>query len=109
MTLFLRDLMDRFDQLSLRERIIVLVATLLLVALIWDSVFMAPLDRDRKGRLQQVEALRAEVTGLEQSVETLVAQGAANPVQSTGGSASALAAGIQELDRRLVGASSGVI
>jgi MSHA biogenesis protein MshJ len=109
MTLFLRDLMDRFDQLSLRERIIVLVATLLLVALIWDSVFMAPLDRDRKGRLQQVEALRAEVTGLEQSVETLVAQGAANPVQSTGGTANTLAAEIQELDRRLVGATSGLI
>ena len=29
MTLFLRDLMDRFDQLSLRERVIVLIATLL--------------------------------------------------------------------------------
>jgi MSHA biogenesis protein MshJ len=109
MTLFLRDLMDRYDQLSLRERIIVLVATLLLLALVWDSVFMGPLDREGKGRLQQVEALRAEVSGLEQSVEALVAQGAANPVQSSASTADALAAEIQELDRRLVGATSGLI
>ena len=65
MTLFLRDLMDRFDQLSLRERVIVLIAALLLIALIWDSAFMGPLDRERKGRLQQIDALRAEVSGLE--------------------------------------------
>ena len=47
MTLWLRDLMDRYDQLSLRERVIVLIATLLLIALIWDSVFMGPLDKER--------------------------------------------------------------
>ncbi|MGH8482090.1 MAG: type II secretion system protein GspM [Nevskiaceae bacterium] len=109
MTLFLRDLMDRYDQLSLRERVIVLVAALLLIALVWDSVFMGPLDRERKGRLQQIDALRAEVSGLEQSVETLVAQGAANPARSSGATADALATEIKELDRRLVGATSGLI
>lgn len=109
MTLFLRDLMDRYDQLSLRERIIVLIAALLLIALVWDSLFMGPLDRERKGRLQQVDALRAEVSGLEQSIETLVTQAAANPAQSSGATADALVAEIAELDRRLVGATSGLI
>ena len=109
MTLFLRDLMDRFDQLSLRERVIVLIAALLLIALIWDSVFMGPLDKEGQGRLQQIEALRAEVTGLETSIETLVAQGAANPAQTSGATLEALKAEILELDRRLVGATSGLI
>jgi MSHA biogenesis protein MshJ len=109
MTLFLRDLMDRYDQLSLRERVIVLVAALLLIALVWDSVFMGPLDRERKGRVHQIDALRAEVSGLEQSIEALVAQGAANPAKSSGATADALAAEIKELDRRLVGATSGLI
>jgi MSHA biogenesis protein MshJ len=109
MTLFLRDLMDRYDQLSLRERVIVLIAALLLIALVWDSVFMGPLDRERKGRVQQIDALRAEVSGLEKSIETLVAQGAAHPAQSSGATADALAGEIKELDRRLVGATSGLI
>lgn len=109
MTLFLRDLMDRYDQLSLRERIIVLIAALLLIALVWDSVFMGPLERQRKGHLQQIEALRSEVAGLEQSIETLVAQGAEHPAQGGPSTADALAAEIKELDRRLVGATSGLI
>lgn len=107
--LFLRDLLDRYDQLSLRERVIVLIAALLLIALIWDSVFMGPLDRERKGRLHQIDALRAEVSGLEQSIEALVAQGAANPARNSGATADALSAEIGELDRRLVGATSGLI
>ena len=109
MTLWLRDLMDRFDQLSLRERVIVLIAALLLIALIWDSTFMAPLDKDRKGKMQQIDALRAEISGLDQSIEALVAQGAADPKQSSHATADALRAEIKEIDRRLAGVTSGLI
>ena len=109
MTLWLRDLMDRYDQLSLRERIIVLVATLLLIALVWDSTFMAPLDKDRKSKLQQIEALRAEVAGLDQSIEALVGQGAAQPQESSHARADALRAEIADLERRMAGVTSGLI
>jgi MSHA biogenesis protein MshJ len=109
MTMFLRDLMDRYDQLSLRERVIVLIATLLLVTYVWDSFFMGPLDRERKGRVLQIDALRAEVSGLEQSIEALAAQGAANPATDCGAPIAARGAEIAELDRRLVGATSGLI
>jgi MSHA biogenesis protein MshJ len=109
MTLWLRDLMDRYDQLSLRERVIVLIAALLLIALIWDSVFMGPLDKERKGRLQQVDALRAEVDGLEKSIEALVAQGASSPAADSKVVVEALTAEIAEIERRLAGATSGLI
>lgn len=109
MTLWLRDLIDRFDQLSLRERIIVLVAALLLIILIWDSTFMTPLDRQRKSNLQQIDALRAEIGGLDQSIEALVAQGAADPKKSSADTAGVLRAEIQDIDRRLAGVTSGLI
>jgi MSHA biogenesis protein MshJ len=109
MTLWLRDLMDRFDQLSLRERIIILIATLLLIALVWDSAFMSTLDRERKARLQQIDALRAEISGLDQSIEALVAQGATDPRKSSHATADGLRAEIQELDRRLASVTSGLI
>jgi MSHA biogenesis protein MshJ len=70
---------------------------------------MGPLDRERKGRLQQVEALRAEVSGLEQSVEALVEQGAANPAPDAKAMVEALQAEIADVDRRLAGATSGLI
>jgi MSHA biogenesis protein MshJ len=109
MTLWLRDLMDRYDQLSLRERVIVLIATLLLIALIWDSAFMGPLDKERKAHMQQIDALSAEVSGLEQSIEALVEQGAANPAPDHKAVVESLNAEIAEIDRRLAGATSGLI
>lgn len=109
MTLWLRDLIDRFDQLSLRERVIVLIAALLLIILIWDSTFMTPLDRQRKSNLQQIDALRAEIGGLDQSIEALVAQGAADPKRSSADTAGVLRAEIQDIDRRLAGVTSGLI
>jgi MSHA biogenesis protein MshJ len=108
-TLWLRDLIDRYDQLSLRERIIVLVAALLLMALIWDSLFMAPLDRARKGTMQQIDALRAEISGLDMSIEALVAQGAAGPKGGSRTTADDLRADIKELDGKLAGVTSGLI
>ena len=109
MTLWLRDLMDRYDQLSLRERIILLIAALLLIALIWDSIFMNPLDRERKNRLQQVDALRAEVSGLEKSIETMVAQGADDPDKERRQQVGKLQAEIKTLDHGLEGATAGLI
>jgi MSHA biogenesis protein MshJ len=109
MTLWLRDLMDRYDQLSLRERVIVLVAALLLIALIWDGLFMAPLDRAHKSSAQQIGALRAEISGLDQSIEALVAQGAADPKASGRTTADDLRAEIKELDGKLAGVTSGLI
>jgi len=110
MTLWLRDLMDRFDQLSLRERVIVLVAALLMITLlIWDGMFMAPLDKQRKANLQQITALRAEIAGLDQGIETLVAQGAADPAQSGHATADTLRAEIKDIERRLAGVTSGLI
>jgi MSHA biogenesis protein MshJ len=106
---WLRDLMDRYDQLSLRERIIVLVATILSITLLWDTLLISPLDRERKLRLQQVEGLRAEVSGLEQSVETVVAQSTADPDRENRGTLEKLQKQIAEIDAQLAGATSGLI
>ena len=109
MRLFLADLMDRFDQRALRERVMVLVAALALVALLWDSILMRPLDRERKGRLQQVAMLRAEVSGLDKSVEAIVAQGVGDPDTASRKAVEKLQAEIGRLDGQLAGATAGLI
>jgi MSHA biogenesis protein MshJ len=109
MTLWIRDLVDRYDLLSLRERVLVLGAVLGLILLVWDGLLMGPLERERKGRLQQVDLLRAEVGGLEQSLEAIVAQGSADPDRETREAIAKLKAENAELDARLAGATSGLI
>lgn len=109
MMLWLRDLVDRYDQLSLRERVIILAALLILLFVVWQTAFMDPLDRERKQRLLQVEALRAEVAGLEQGVEAIVAQGVGDPDRQNRDAIAKLNQEIAALDARLAGATSGLI
>jgi MSHA biogenesis protein MshJ len=107
--LWLRDMMDRYDHLSLRERVLVLAGVVGLITLVWDTTLMGPLDRDRRGRLQQVEGLRAEVSGLEQSVDAIVAQGTADPDRDNRAQVEKLGKQIADLDAQLAGATSGLI
>jgi MSHA biogenesis protein MshJ len=109
MTLWLRDLLDRYNLLSLRERVLVLAGVVMLLAVIWDSVLMAPLDKDRKRRLATVEGLRAEVSGLEQSVEAIAAQGGIDPDRQARDAITKLKEEVAALDGQLAGATSGLI
>jgi MSHA biogenesis protein MshJ len=109
MRLFFSDLLDRYDQLSLRERVMVLLAVLGLLALLWDSILMQPLERQRKLRQQQVEILRAEVAGLEKSVDAIVAQGVTDPDAANRAALDKLKKDIGDLDSQLAGATAGLI
>jgi MSHA biogenesis protein MshJ len=107
--LFFSDLMDRFDQRSLRERVMILMAVLGLVSLLWDSVLMQPLDREHKSRQQQVQILRTEIAGLEKSVSAIVGQGVADPNAASRAAVDKLQAEIAKLDGELTGATAGLI
>jgi len=109
MILWLRDLMDRFDQLSLRERGLILAALVALVVLVWDNIFMRPLERARKIRLQQVTALRAEVEGLQKSTDTIVQQASQDPDADTRKAIEVTRHEIEQIDGKLAGATSGLI
>lgn len=105
----LRDLADRFDRLSLRERMLVLAAVAGAVVLAWDLLLIGPLDREHRRREAQVQALRAEVDGLRGSVEAVVAQGAVDPDRDNRDRIAQMQAEIAELDRQLAGATLGLI
>lgn len=109
MRLFFADVMDRFDQRALRERVLVLLALLGLIGALWDTILMQPLERDRKVLKQQVEMMRAEVSGLEKSIEKLAAQGVADPDAASRATVARLQAEIAETDAKLAGATAGLI
>lgn len=109
MNFLLGNLLDRYDLMSVRERVLVLVAVLAVMAVVWDTVFSAPLDRERKQRLQQVEALRAEVSGLEESVGVLASKGVEDQNAALNDEIARISKELPELEARLAGATSGLI
>lgn len=106
---FFRNLLDRFDLLSVRERLLVLIAVVVSIVVVWDTAFSAPREKERKARLGQVQSLRAEVSGLEQSIEMLAAASDQDPDAGLNEEIRSIQAELPELDARLAGATSGLI
>lgn len=109
MRLWWRDLLDRIDGLSLRERVLVLLASLALIAVLWDSVLMRPVDRSRKRLEPEVGALRAEVERLDHAITELATQRSVDPNAELMAQVKHERAAITDLDRQLGGLTSALI
>jgi MSHA biogenesis protein MshJ len=108
-SLWWRDLLDRIDAFSLRERVLVLLAALFLIALLWDSVLMRPVDRSRTRMEPEVKALRAEVERLDHAITELADQRGGDPNAALAAQVRQERSGIADLDRQLGGLTSGLI
>jgi len=75
----IRQLMDKIDALTVRERGMILLAVLAVIVFVWDMFLMQPLDA-RQQRLQsQLEMKRAEVQALNIELQQLVSELSEDP------------------------------
>lgn len=81
MSLWWQNLMDRVDAMALRERVLVMVAMLGVIALLWDVLLMQPLDRSQKQLKPEVQGLRAEVSRINQSISEVAEKAQEDPNQ----------------------------
>lgn len=109
MSYWLRNLLDRYDMLSVRERSLVLVAVLVFILVVWDAMFSAPRERERKVRQQQVESLRTEVAGLEESIQLLASQREVDPNRAIETEIAEIQKQAPQIAARLEGATTGLI
>lgn len=109
MKLWWRDLLDRIDALSLRERVLVLLAALALIAVLWDTLLMRPMERSRKRIEPDVAALRAEVERLNATITEVADQQGRDPNAVLKARVQQERTGIADLDRQLGGLTSTLI
>lgn len=109
MKLWWADMLDRIDALSLRERVLVLLAALFLIALLWDGVLMRPVDRSRARMEPEVKALRAEVERLDRTITEMAEQRGGGPDAALAAQVQQERSGIADLDQQLGGLTSGLI
>lgn len=72
-------LQTRVDALSLRERAIIFIAVAAILFMIWDTLFMAPLDREQRDLLKQLQTIRAEITALDDQALAIMAEHNVDP------------------------------
>ena len=109
MSLWFRDLLDRLDARSLRERVLVLVALLALIGILWDSLLMRPVDRARKQLIPEVANLRQEVNRINQTIEEIAGAARTDPNAALNAQLAVARSGIGDLDKQLGGLTSGLI
>ena len=109
MKLWLLDLLDRLDARSLRERVLVLIAMLALIAVLWDLFLMGPVERSRKQLVPEVASLRVEVNRINQTIEELARVDRTDPNAALKAQLQQARGGIADLDRQLGGLTSGLI
>lgn len=76
----LQRLAGAIDAMSLRERAMVGLIIVLLLWAAWQTLLMAPLSAERKSLMQRIETTRTTVAALNQSIQTLAAQRARDPL-----------------------------
>ncbi len=76
---YFESLQVRVDALSLRERAIIFIAVAASLFMIWDTLFMAPLDREQRDLLKQLQTIRAEITALDEQALAIMAEHNVDP------------------------------
>lgn len=109
MMLWIRDLIDRVDAMSLRERILVLVALLGVILLAWYQFLMQPLERAGNRRKPEIVSLREEVDRLNTMIESLAKTDHEDPDKVVREDTEKARKGIATIDARLGGLTSGLI
>lgn len=109
MKLWWRDLLDRVDAFSLRERVLVLLALLALIGIVWDSALMRPLETSRKRLQPEVANLRAEVDRINSTIEELADKGGLDPDRLLHDQVTQARTDISDLDKQLGGLTQGLI
>lgn len=109
MRLWWRNLLDRVDSLSLRERVLVLVGLLALIGVLWDGLLMRPLERSGQRLEPEIAGLRSEIARINASIEELAGKGSLNPDQVLKEQLTQTRTGIADLDKQLGGLTQGLI
>ncbi|HEY6924015.1 MAG TPA: hypothetical protein VI653_11130 [Steroidobacteraceae bacterium] len=97
---------EKFDRLSLRERVFVLGALLVVLVGCLNVLLISPMDVRRKALLQEVTNLGSQIALTDSGVQAAVS---ADPTNGAGAQLQALQKQLQGIDSELLGQSAGMV
>lgn len=74
-----KQLSARLDALSLRERVLVMLAAFAVIYLVWDTFLMQPINRRQAAVQAEVAQTQARITELGETVQKLATSSSSNP------------------------------
>lgn len=94
-------LFSKIDALSLRERILLLIALLVVIYTAWDQLLMIPLQEERSRILSQIETTTDNLDKLNNKIQVMTRTLEQNQAEKQRAKLAKLSSDIQELDRQI--------
>ncbi|MGD8379406.1 MAG: type II secretion system protein GspM [Gammaproteobacteria bacterium] len=102
-------LQERIDGLTLRERTLIFVALVAVVAFLWYALLMQPLERKQEILQSQVASTQSEIDATNQAIQMLLAKRHQDPDAENRRELTTLQSEIGDLDRQLSQLTAGLI
>jgi len=96
----------RFNLLSVRERVLIVVAAVAAIVALWDMLLMQPLDAKRKTLTAEVDTLQSGIAAMSQAMEV---GRATNPTMLALGQIKAAEQALAEVNSELESTSAGLL
>ena len=97
---------EKFDRLSLRERVFILAAVLVVLVGCLNALLINPVDGRRKALLQEVTTLGSQIAMTDSGVEAAVSS---DPTHAAAEQLQALQKQLQGIDSQLLAQSAGMV
>lgn len=104
----LKQILERINALSLRERALVMIAVFAVIFLIWDLTTMQSLNQRQEQVRTELQSVRDRVANLTQSLQRLANESARDPNRELAGERDALEDEIDLLEDRLAERHGGI-
>lgn len=76
---YINDIMEKIDDLSVRERAAIFIAVLAVIFFVWDTYLMASLDSRERILKSQLQQIQAEQTALNAELRVLIERSRGDP------------------------------
>lgn len=75
----LQALMQKVDDMTLRERGLVFLSLVFVVYLLWSTALMGPLEKEQQALLKRMNQMQSEITTLEHQIQGIISRGKRDP------------------------------
>lgn len=102
-------LIEKFNNLTLRERVLVLIAFLVVMQQAWDSLVWIPLDKQQHALLARETAINKEMLQLQVDLKILTAKATQDPDRETKAQIAKLEAQLAAINQQIESTSASLV
>ena len=104
-----QNLSEKYDALTMRERVIIAVLVVVALVVLWSEVFMIGLDRDKQVISQNINSMRSQVESLNKQADAIIQAATVEPNEAERNKLTRLQDKLKELDKALKEKLHGLI